>query len=493
MIDAVSALLFNSFEYLIFLPVVVALFFLIKPRFRWVFLLIASYYFYMCWKAEYILLIIFCTVINYFAALLIDRETNQTKRKWILAIDLIISFGVLFVYKYLGFMTQNINAMIQAFHGRFHIPTFELLLPVGISFFTFQTLSYTIDVFQKKTKVERHLGIFALYVSFFPQLVAGPIERSENLLPQFRKLQRFDAARTVSGLRMILWGLFKKVVIADRLAVIVDQVYNNVYQYNSFAFVVATVAFAFQIFCDFSGYSDIAVGSARIMGFDLMRNFDRPYFSKSTGEFWRRWHISLSSWFRDYLYIPLGGSRKGKARYYFNNMLTFAASGLWHGADWTFVTWGLLNGVYTSLGRAFTGAKAKVRGVFHLTRPNTIHKIIQILITFSLICFSWIFFRANSIHDALYIVTNLLPDQWSAAALTGSLQGLATPFQAWSAFGFVLVMEIVHYVQRNRVNPIRKFYDHHRAFRYACYLFLFISILMFGVTGNETAFIYFQF
>lgn len=477
---------------MIFLPVVTALFFLIKPKFRWVFLLVASYYFYMSWKAEYALLILFCTAINFFAALWLDKEKRPVRRKWILAVDLVLSFGVLVVYKYLGFLTENFNAALRAFHTSFQIPTFDLLLPVGVSFFTFQTLSYTIDVYRKKTKVERHFGIFALYVSFFPQLVAGPIERSENLLPQFRELQRFDAERLTSGLRMILWGLFKKTVIADRLALIVNQVYNNVGNYDSFALIAATLAFTFQIFCDFSGYSDIAVGSARILGFDLMQNFNRPYFSKSTGEFWRRWHISLSSWFRDYLYIPLGGSRKGKARYYFNNMLTFAASGLWHGANWTFISWGVLNGLYTSLGRALGGVKSKAVDALRINKMPTLHKIIQIVITFSLICFSWIFFRANSMQDAFYIITHLLPQNLYPGAIAESLQGIVSPFQAFTVVGFVAVMELVHFFQRNR-NPVHVFYERHVSVRYACYLFLLVSILMFGVTGNETAFIYFQF
>ena len=485
-------MLFNSFHYLVFLPLITLAFFIIPPRFRWALLLAGSYYFYMCWKPEYALLILFCTVINYFGAILIHREGNKTKRKWILAVDLILSFGVLVVYKYLGFFTDTINSLLGFLKVGASVPSLELLLPVGISFFTFQTLSYTIDVYRGQTKVEPHFGIFALYVSFFPQLVAGPIERSDNLLPQFRKLQRFDPERLTSGLRWILWGLFKKVVIADRLAPIVDAVYNNLQSHNSYALIIATVAFAFQIFCDFSGYSDIAVGSARILGFDLMQNFDRPYFSKSTGEFWRRWHISLSSWFRDYLYIPLGGSRKGKARYYFNTVFTNAVSGLWHGADWSFVVWGIINGVYVALGRALGGVKKGFCRVLRLDRAKTLHKIIQVLITFSLICFSWIFFRANNMSDAIYVVKNIIPQSFSLSAVIAGISGITGKFHALSAFGAVAVMELVHFFQRNQ-NPVRKFFDRHSFARFICYLFLLAAILMFGVTGNETAFIYFQF
>ena len=485
-------MLFNSFHYLIFLPVVAVLFFVIPPRFRWAMLLAASYYFYMCWKPEYALLILFCTVINYFGAILIHREKRKRVRSLILTVDLILSFGVLVVYKYLGFFTESINSLIGVFTSGISIPTFELLLPVGISFFTFQTLSYTIDVYRGQTKVEPHLGIFALYVSFFPQLVAGPIERSDNLLPQFRKLQRFEPERLTSGLRMILWGLFKKIVIADRLAPIVDAVYNNLQSYGSYAFMLATVAFAFQIFCDFSGYSDIALGSARILGFDLMQNFNRPYFSKNTGEFWRRWHISLSSWFRDYLYIPLGGSRKGKLRYYFNTVFTNAASGLWHGADWTFVIWGVLNGVYICLGRIFKGVRSRICSAFRLDKAEGLHKIIQVAITFGLICFSWIFFRANSLNDAIYVITHLVPESLHPSAIVNGISGITGAFHLVTALASVAVMELVHFFSRNN-NAVHRFFNRHASFRYFCYLFLLAGILMFGVTGNETAFIYFQF
>ncbi|MEG2377640.1 MAG: MBOAT family O-acyltransferase [Clostridia bacterium] len=479
-------MLFNSFNYLVFLPLIAALYFLMRPRFRWILMLGASYYFYMSWRAEYAILILFCTAINYLAAILIDRTAAQPRRKLILIIDLVLSFGVLFFYKYLGFLTGNVNAALHTFNATFSIPTFEILLPVGISFFTFQTLSYTIDVYRGKTKVERHFGIFALFVSFFPQLVAGPIERSENLLPQIRKLQYFDIARVTGGLRIILWGLFKKVVIADRLSVIVNTVYNNLGEHGGAAIAVATVAFAFQIYGDFSGYSDIALGSARIFGIDLMQNFDKPYFSKSTGEFWRRWHISLSSWFRDYVYIPLGGSRVSRPRYYLNNMITFAASGLWHGANWTFVIWGLLNGLYTSIGSATRKLRARASGAIFHNKAETLHKIIQIAITFSLITFSWIFFRANNVEDAIYVITHIFPLD------IAGISSAASAYQLVCAGAFVLILGLTHYFGRCE-NRVSRFFYSHRSFRYACYISVFALILMFGVTGNETAFIYFQF
>ncbi len=479
-------LLFNSFEYLIFLPLVAVIYFLLAPKYRWILLLGASYYFYMSWKAEYALLILFCTAINYFAAILIDKEQNKKKRKLILTIDLILSFGVLFFYKYLGFLTENINATLDLFNASINLPNFEILLPVGISFFTFQTLSYTIDVYRGATPVERHFGIFALFVSFFPQLVAGPIERSGNLLHQFHKINRFDMPRAVYGLRMILWGLFKKIVIADRLALLVNSVYNNAQDHSGVSFIVATVAFALQIYGDFSGYSDIAIGSANIMGFDLMKNFDRPYFSKTTGEFWRRWHISLSSWFRDYVYIPLGGSRCSKARYFLNNMITFTLSGLWHGAEWTFVIWGAVNGLYVSLSRLTKNFRAKISGKVFGKLPTLLHTLFKVAVTFTLICFSWIFFRANSLSDAIYIITHIFPLNFAG------LSSAFTTYQLISCSFLALLFAGISYFSRNS-NPISRFFYAHRSFRYICYLTLFALIMMFGVTVNETAFIYFQF
>ena len=479
-------MIFNSFEYLIFLPLVVALYFIIAPKFRWILLLAASYYFYMSWRAEYAILILFCTVVNFFGAILIDKAQSKNVKKTILIIDLVISFGVLFVYKYLSFATENINEALKLFNSSINLPVFDILLPVGISFFTFQTLSYTIDVYKGKTPVERHFGIFALFVSFFPQLVAGPIERSENLLPQFKNEKRFDIAKTMSGLRIILWGLFKKVVIADRLAVLVNSVYNDVHAHSGGAFIAATVAFALQIYGDFSGYSDIAVGSAKILGFDLMENFKRPYFSKTTTEFWRRWHISLSSWFRDYVYIPLGGSRCGKLRRFINNMITFTLSGLWHGAEWTFVIWGVVNGLYTSISHLTKELRARISGKVFGEKAKWAHKLLQVGITFALICFSWIFFRANSLSDAVYVIGHIFPLDFT------SLLSAFMSYQliVWGALA-VLFAAISYFMRSD--NALSRLFYRSRSVRYACYLALFALIMTFGVTGNETAFIYFQF
>ncbi|MCD4735163.1 MAG: MBOAT family protein [Bacteroidales bacterium] len=353
----------------------------------------------MSWKAEYVLLILFTTSISYFATIGIGRSNNRITRKAYLIISITASLGVLFFYKYFNFFGENLNQLFNIFKVSSSVPYFELLLPVGISFYTFQTLSYTIDVYFKKKDVEYHFGYYALYVSFFPQLVAGPIERSTRLLPQLRKTNHFDINNFVVGLKWIISGYFMKLVVADRLSLYVDAVYNNVDNHSGTSFIVATVLFAFQIYCDFAGYSSIAIGSARIMGYELMLNFKRPYFAQSIGEFWKRWHISLSTWFRDYFYIPLGGNRVVKGRWFVNILLTFIVSGFWHGANWTFIIWGTLHGVYLILENILKPVNKKFEGNFI--------PLIRIAIVFFLVNFAWIFFRANSISDAFYIVSNL--------------------------------------------------------------------------------------
>jgi alginate O-acetyltransferase complex protein AlgI len=343
-------MLFNSLHFLFFFPAVVALYFATPARYRWALLLAASYYFYAAWRLEYVVLIMVSTLADYLCGLRMGRLATKRERKPWLILTLVVNLGLLFVFKYLDFFGDSLRALFNQFNIFYDVPAYNLLLPVGISFYTFQTLSYSIEVYRGNQKPERHLGIFALYVSFFPQLVAGPIERSTRLLPQFWVQHGFDASRAASGFRLILWGFFKKIVIADRLAIYVNDVYGNPGAQDGLTLLVATYFFAFQIYCDFSAYSDIAIGSARIMGYDLMQNFRRPYFARSIQEFWQRWHISLSTWFRDYVYIPLGGNRVPKWRWYVNLMAVFLVSGLWHGAAWTFVVWGALHGGYLIVG-----------------------------------------------------------------------------------------------------------------------------------------------
>lgn len=343
-------MLFNSYNFLIFFPIVTLIYYLIPQKIRYIWLLIASYYFYMCWNVKYVSILLFSTIVTYISGLLISKANNikdDKKRKRLKKVFVILSFvinlSILFLFKYFDFFVDNINRILSRLNIEVINLSFDVILPVGISFYIFQALSYTVDIYNDDVKAEKNFLKYALFVSFFPQLVAGPIERSKNLLKQINEKHYFNGERIKDGLLLMIWGGFQKIVIADRVAIVVNTVFNNFPQYPGMYIVVACILFAFQIYCDFSGYSIIAMGAAKVMGFELMENFNAPYFSMSVAEFWRRWHISLSSWFRDYLYIPLGGNRKGKVRKYINLMIVFLVSGLWHGAQWSFVVWGMLN------------------------------------------------------------------------------------------------------------------------------------------------------
>ncbi|MCA9407393.1 MAG: MBOAT family protein [Candidatus Omnitrophica bacterium] len=481
-------MLFNSVQFFIFFPIVVGIYFLTPYRGRWIWLLASSYYFYMCWKPEYILLIILSTLIDYYAALQMGKTSNKQQRKKFLILSLISNLGILFAFKYFNFFNDSLSAVFNSFNIFYNVPTFKVLLPVGISFYTFQTLSYSIDVYRGHKEPEKHLGIFALYVAFFPQLVAGPIERSTRLLPQFYQKYDFDYHRVCDGLKLMGWGLFKKVVIADRLAIYVNSVYNNAHDFTGIPLILATYFFAFQIYCDFSGYSDIAIGASRVMGFDLMKNFDRPYFSKSVAEFWKRWHISLSTWFRDYLYIPLGGNRVSQHRWLINIMIVFLISGLWHGAKWTFFIWGALHGFYLLFSIWSKELRAKIHTQFHLDQFPKLSQILSVIITFHLVLFAWIFFRANSLSDAAYIITHLFSNiQWK---LTGAATGLSK-IDAVVAVWAIIVLEIVHLVQSKR-NIYQLIKKQPSWLQWGVYYSLIFSILFFGVHSHNQ-FIYFQF
>lgn len=418
------------------------------------------------------------------------------------------NLGILFGFKYFNFFNDTLRSIFNYFNIFYGIPAFKALLPVGISFYTFQTLSYTIDVYRGKRKAEKHLGIFALYVAFFPQLVAGPIERSTRLLPQFYKNFDFDSDRVTDGLKLMLLGFFKKIVIADRLALLVDQVYNNPTEYHGVNFIIATVFFAFQIYCDFSGYSDIAIGGAKVMGFTLMDNFKRPYLSETVSEFWKRWHISLSSWFKDYLYIPLGGNRVVKWQWLVNVLVVFLVSGLWHGANWTFVVWGVLHGFYFIAGNLTANIKQqlghRLRKLLSMSGLGTslpIFKLINIGVTFTLVCFAWIFFRANTLSDAFYIVTHLFDGvgEWLLKVIHWERgQGLVKPLLAGQSrpdfiinaflLGIIGLQDVFtefHSTRQTIFNPPA-------ILRWAVYLIMVLSVMNLGVT-SEVPFIYFQF
>ncbi|MBW3018943.1 MBOAT family protein [Candidatus Woesearchaeota archaeon] len=481
-------MLFNSLHFLIFFPVITLIYFCLPHKYRWVLLLAGSYYFYMSWKAEYVLLIIFSTLVDYFAGIRMSNTKTLKAKKILLALSLICNLGLLFLFKYFNFFSDSVRELLSHFTIQLHPVTLSVLLPVGISFYTFQTLSYTIDVYRNKIKPERHLGIFALYVAFFPQLVAGPIERAKNLLPQFAEKKLFDYDRVTSGIRLMLWGFFKKLVIADRLALIVDIVYNNAGNYSGISLAMATVFFAFQIYCDFSGYSDIAIGAARVMGFRLMTNFRMPYLAKSVSDFWRRWHISLYSWFRDYLYIPLGGSRCSKKRTHFNMLLVFLVSGLWHGANWTFVLWGLLHGIYLVIGSITSTIRKKIAALVGLVKIPRVQAVASIILTFILVNIGWIFFRANSLSDAWYILTHITSGFSLSLKTAGVNLGAGGWLLHFGFIGFVLLVELV----QEKVGFGRLFLRRNVLIRYGVYCSIVMVILLFGIFYNMQ-FIYFQF
>jgi len=485
-------MLFNSIEFLIFFVIAVTLYLFIPHRFKWLFLLLASYYFYMCWNPVYIVLILASTLIDYFAGILMGKTGEKRKRRKYLILSLCSNLGLLFAFKYFNFFNGAFKVLLDNINVTYNIGALHVLLPVGISFYTFQTLSYTFDVYRGQKEPEKHFGIFALYVSFFPQLVAGPIERSTRLLPQFHKKIKFDYERVTDGLLLMLWGFFKKIVIADRVAVMVDQVYNNVYDYQGLALIIATLLFAFQIYCDFSGYSDIAVGAARILGFDLTINFRTPYYAKSISEFWKRWHISLTSWFKDYLYISLGGKRVTKWRWYYNIMIVFVLSGLWHGANWTFIIWGALNGFYLLFSIWTVGFREQAARLIHLDKFPGLHKLIKVAVTFTLVCFAWIFFRANSLNEAFYIITHLFSGLFNEATMGFITSGFGFGIRSLIiALAAISLMEAVQLVQQ-RTSVKALLIAKPAVIRLAVYIGLIAGIIMLGkFSANQ--FIYFQF
>jgi len=399
-------MLFNSIQFLIFFPIVVSVFFALPHRSREIFLFIASYYFYMCWRPAYIVVIVFITLLDYFAGRMLESATDERTRKFFLGLSIVGNFGLLFVFKYFDFFGGALSDAMRPLRLFGDVPVLHFALPIGLSFHTFQAVSYTIEVYRRRVPAERNLLDYALYVSFFPQMVAGPIERPYHLLPQFKTPKRieFDAVR--SGLELALWGFFKKVVVADRLAGFVNVVYAAPHAYSGPTLTLATIFFAIQIYCDFSGYSDIAIGCARIMGFELMTNFRQPYFAQSIEEFWHRWHISLSTWFRDYLYIPLGGNRVSTARWCANIMIVFTFSGLWHGANWTFVLWGTLHGAFYLIARLTARMRHAIAQALGEQSMPRVFAGWRILFTFALVTFAWVFFRAQSLSDAMYVVTH---------------------------------------------------------------------------------------
>ena len=476
-------MLFNSLHFAGFFIVVTIIYFALPHKYRWFLLLSASCYFYMAFVPVYILILGFTIVIDYFAGIFLEKTTGRRK-KWFLIASLIANIGVLAIFKYYNFLNDNITTILHGIGYQNPVPYLSILLPIGLSFHTFQAMSYTIEVYRGNQKAERNFGIYALYVMFYPQLVAGPIERPQNLIHQFYEKHYFEINRITAGLKQMLWGFFKKLVIADRLAIYVNAVYNNPAEHSGITLLVATVFFAFQIYCDFSGYSDIAIGVARIMGFKLMTNFNRPYLSRNIAEFWKRWHISLSTWFRDYLYFSLGGNRVAVPRWYLNLFLVFLISGLWHGANWTYVIWGSINGIYLVFAIIIQPLKEKFNKFTGLNKFPVINGFFQILITFILANFAWIFFRANSLSDALMIIRKIF-------SFSGTLYYENPSIILYSVFGilFLLAFELKEEYYKGEINLLN---NKSPVIRNLSYAFLILVILMIGVfDGGE--FIYFQF
>ncbi len=470
-------MLFNSIEFLFFFPVVTLLYFLTPYNFRWFILLFASCFFYMFFIPVYIFILFFTIIIDYIAGIMIEKEIKYKKLYLILSIA--ANVGILAVFKYFNFLAININEIAN----KDMVPLLNIILPIGLSFHTFQAMSYTIEVYRGKQKAEKHLGVYALYVMFYPQLVAGPIERPQNILPQFRVKHTFNTELLYSGLRLMLWGLFKKVVVADRLSIYVDAIYSDPSYYTHYLnILIAFVFFSIQIYCDFSGYSDMAIGAARVLGIDLMVNFNRPYFSKNIREFWSRWHISLSTWFRDYLYIPLGGNRVKIKRLYFNITVVFLLSGLWHGANWTYVVWGGLHAVFIIINIAL--------GKYFFKKQNILNRLISLTATFLVVTVAWVFFRAANFTDAFMLLKNFLSFNHSGQFYPlVSVKGIEFGLSALVISFFVIAFTF--YIEKNTDTLLLSFNKKRTKDIMFCSIVLILVIVL-GVF-QKSSFIYFQF
>jgi len=500
-------MVFNSLSFFIFFPVTAAVYFILPLQWRRWFLLAASYYFYMCFKPEYVIILLVSTLIDYYLGIRINAGKTLKSRKRTLLIGIILNIGSLAALKYLNFIGESISILLKSFNIFLDIKGFEFLAPVGISYYTFKKLSYLIDVYREKHLPETRFGNFALYVAFFPEIMSGPIDRAGKLIPQFLKKHSFDYRRVTDGLKLMTWGFFKKLIIADRLAGFVDKVYSNPSGYEGLSLITATIYFSFQIYCDFSGYTDIARGAAKILGFELMENFDRPYFSRSIVEFWKRWHISLSTWLMEYLFLPVAYavSRKIQQPYFIKIkaeswayvtgiIVTMMLCGLWHGVGWTFIIWGTLHGLILAISFATKKTRRKIFKKLKIKKNSLIRKAFQMVITFGTVSFAWIFFRAESLTDAGYIITHLFSG-WS------KLLNMAVFFEAFH-FGLLkkeLAVALVSIAMMLLIHLLRKTLTFEQylsrqpaIIRWSIYIILLVWILTFGDAGSET-FIYFRF
>jgi len=492
-------MLFNSLEFIFFFPAIVALYFLLPHRFRWVLLLIASYYFYMCWNVKFVLLLLAATLVCYINAIWISRSEKPFARNGLLLLTLLLLLGPLFFFKYLNFFSDAITSVFEHFNIFHPLPSHDYLLPAGISFYTFQALGYTIDVHRGNIKPEYHLGKFAVFTSFFPQLLAGPIGRAAPLMPQFSGRNNFSYADIREGLILIIWGFFKKVVIADRLSEYVNLVYDNPYAYEGSHYLIATLFFAVQIYCDFSGYTDIARGTARMMGINLMVNFKLPYLATSIREFWQRWHISLTTWFRDYVFLPLSVAvsraiKKEKVLFIKTDLFIYIVAsaivwfltGLWHGANYTFIVWGLIHGFFLVLYQWLHKSKTRYLKKTGIRNNNPILIVFDTTVTFFIVTFAWIFFRANSMNDALLIVNNIFD---FSGTYTVNLFKFPVDFTiAFISIGLLLLIEALE----EHIQLFATLRSVARPVKWAILIALLLAVFILG-KWNEANFLYFQF
>lgn len=479
-------MLFNSFEFLVFLPIVFILYWFVFKTLRWqnLFVVIVSYLFYGWWDWRFLILIAITTFCSFASGILLEKfEGQRTKQKYISAVNITLNLLILCIFKYYNFFGNNLSTLFQAFGIQLDWVTLDILLPVGISFYTFQALSYTIDVYQHKIKPTHNAVAFFAFISFFPQLVAGPIERATNLLPQFLASRSFNYDKAADGMRQILWGLFKKMVVADNCAAAVNMIFNDYQSLSGTHLFLGAVFFTFQIYGDFSGYSDIAIGTARLFGVNLMRNFNYPYFSRDIAEFWRRWHISLTTWFRDYIYIPLGGSRCSKWKSMRNTLIIFLVSGFWHGANWTFIAWGAYHALLF-LPLLLTGKNRKYKDVVAKGRLfASVKEIFQMLSTFLLVLIGWIIFRAESIHQA-----------WDYIVCMITKFNFQLPAHGKDPLIYILILVVVEWIQREKQFGLQletRGIFRYRTARWSLYYVLFITTLL--LAGEQEQFIYFQF
>lgn len=474
-------MLFNSTQFLIFFPIVVLLYYVIPKKFRYIWLLISSYYFYMGWNPRYALLLLFSTAVTYVSGLLLGKANTIKIKNLIVAASFALNLSVLGFFKY----------------TKMFVPDFDIILPVGISFYTFQALSYTMDVYRGEIYAEKNFFRYALFVSFFPQLVAGPIERSKNLLRQLAEPKSFDYDRARSGVFLMLWGYFLKVVLADRIAIFVDTAYGNIDQRGGWFLIIATILFAVQIYCDFYGYSVIAIGAAKILGIGLMENFKAPYLSGTVSEFWRRWHISLTSWFKDYLYIPLGGSRKGKLRKYINQMIVFLVSGLWHGADLSFVIWGGINGLYQVIGDILLPVRKKLAEIININVNSIGHRLLKMITTFVLVDFSWIFFRAKDMEQAIEVLKSIFTANNIWILFDGTIFKCGLDQKNFYLMIFAIALLLFADICKSKLIVINEVIAKEDVWvRWLVLVVAVCGILVYGIWGigyNAANFIYFQF